>query len=690
MPQFETGSKKLSISSIVAPQQTRVTTADDVNNLLGTVAKTTDDMVKVIDNEVMTDKSRRYNEARANYQRGLESANGDPFATNEVWGKFKAETQSLIDEGGFINQESQNKLQGTIINEISQRELYHNNMNRQYQLARFQDGMAERLAAFGSNNIGEFLASEKAIAPSYNITDMNSVTEAVVGAIKNKMTIELSSNPNMDKALLDGYSQQLTELTKLDPKLMGKDYYVKALNTVEAFKNEYNKTQLEVVKANLTAGTYNGNSKAFERDIAELSISDATKEAMRVGQQAKQKDFYTTEINKDISAIMHDPKGIDKLESLKLKMKQAGYSKDQQESYINILTAKADKGDNKEAEQILKMQYNSLTLGLSQGVPVDPATIENYHQKLGKPADTFVDANGKETQHYIGVSKEEQEAFATSTKMWELHNNPSAFFTTSIDTLPKYMHAPIKAYAENQIMSLYNSNNPNRMGLIASINKNYGTTTVLQDNYTRALQDPAQFDKAYAEVKELRVALPNTYKDVVGEKTAGVFELANTIKTLDGEKTINSRIMKEAEQKYSEPIYFEDKQKRKMADAVVKEGIVSSKRLNEDVTGAMKIGKSFDEALDFAIEQQKQRVVGFTDLSALKVDLKSEEKELIKSGEQYHVAVAGEVIRGIRYDDISKTMKVLYKNGGAYDTRMSYDEYKEWIRAKQLQGEQVD
>ena len=127
-----------------------------------------------------------------------------------------------------------------------------------------------------------------------------------------------------------------------------------------------------------------------------------------------------------------------------------------------------------------------------------------------------------------------------------------------------------------------------------------------------------------------------------------------------------------------------------MADAVVKEGIVSSKRLNEDVSGAMKIGKSFDEALDFAIEQQKQRVVGFTDLSALKVDLKSEEKDLIKAGEQYHVAVAGEVIRGIRYDDISKTMKVLYKNGGAYDTRMSYDEYKEWIRAKQLQGEQVD
>ena len=116
MPQFETGSKKLSISSIVAPQQTKVTTADDINALLGTVAKTSEEYVKVVDNEVMTDKSRRYNEARANYQRGLEAANGDPFATNEVWSKFKTDTQALIDEGGFINQESQNKLQSAIIN----------------------------------------------------------------------------------------------------------------------------------------------------------------------------------------------------------------------------------------------------------------------------------------------------------------------------------------------------------------------------------------------------------------------------------------------------------------------------------------------------------------------------------------------------------------------------------------------
>ena len=39
MPQFETGSKKLSISSIVAPQQTKVTIADDINNLIETTSK---------------------------------------------------------------------------------------------------------------------------------------------------------------------------------------------------------------------------------------------------------------------------------------------------------------------------------------------------------------------------------------------------------------------------------------------------------------------------------------------------------------------------------------------------------------------------------------------------------------------------------------------------------------------------
>lgn len=778
MPQFETGSAKLSISSIVAPQQTRVTTADDVNNLLGTVAKTTDDMVKVVDNETMTDKSRRYNEARAAYQKGLETANGDPFATNEVWGKFKADTQALIDEGGFINQESQNKLQGTIINEISQRELYHNNMQRQYNESRLNDSIAEQAVAFGNDSRG-LMTKAKELAQLYDVKDMNKVSETVIKIFKNRAIASLSeAGDSLNKEMITNQENIFKDLAKDDTKLEGKAYYNEAITALKVFKNQYNETGKELIKQKIATEQYVGNPKALQADMDKYDFSASTKEVLTLSNQANTKAFYEKQYSETVQAILMNPEpsAKDRATANRL-MKQLGKSQEYIDSFNARLDNKEDTKQNKEAKKVFDATYNQTLINLTaNGDAIDPVAFDQQlnaskgavNVDFGTRQDgskkgvgwlgvlpltgggvateysVGVNINGKEmdiptlvptltkeevtlmTSDIIpnnkkvpdsimdkaiafanervankkspfyestvvsAVSKEDQENRHTNSILFNFNNNNNAFMSTTIDTIPKYSQPAVKAYAEKQVMSLYNSNNPNRMALIATINQNYGTSNVLQDNYTRAVQDPAQFDKAYAEIKELRTALPNTYKEIVGDKTAGVFELANTIKTLDGEKSINSRIMKEAEQKYGESIYLDDRQRRKVSDAIVSEGIVSGKLLNEDITGAMKIGKSFDEALKFGLEQQKRRVVGVTDLSGLKIDLRSEEKDLIKAGESYVTAPAGEVLRGIKYDENSKTIKVLYKNGGSYDTGMSYDEYKEWIRDKQLKGEQVD
>lgn len=687
MPQFETGSAKLSISSIVAPQQTRVTTADDVNNLLGTVAKTTDDMVKVVDNETMTDKSRRYNEARAAYQKGLETANGDPFATNEVWSKFKADTQALIDEGGFISEESKNKLQGTIINEISQRELYHNNMQRQYLKEKFKDGLAEQLV-MDSSNMEESYKRAQEIAKIHNITDMNEISETMVSVLKNKAKVELlGAGDSLSKEMLDAYDTKLKDLAKIDKKLEGKPYYVEATSTIETFRNQYNATGKELIKQKIATEQYVGNPKALQADMDKYDFSASTKEVLTLSNQANTKAFYEKQYSETVQAILMNPEpsAKDRATANRL-MKQLGKSQEYIDSFNARLDHKEDTKKDALANKLFDAALNSASIGIDSGQAYDPKALTNL--MLSAKEAVKVEQDGKEV--IVPVSKKAQEMVTTNNLLFTLQADNKAFMSTTTDTIPKYSQPAVKAYAEKQVMSLYNSNNPNRMALIATINQNYSTSNVLQDNYTRALQDPAQFDKAYAEIKELRTALPNTYKEIVGDKTAGVFELANTIKTLDGEKSINSRIMKEAEQKYGESIYLDDRQRRKVSDAIVSEGIVSGKLLNEDITGAMKIGKSFDEALKFGLEQQKRRVVGVTDLSGLKIDLRSEEKDLIKAGESYVTAPAGEVLRGIKYDENSKTIKVLYKNGGSYDTGMSYDEYKEWIRDKQLKGEQVD
>lgn len=684
MPQFETGSAKLSISSIVAPQQTRVTTADDVNNLLGTVAKTTDDMVKVVDNETMTDKSRRYNEARAAYQKGLETANGDPFATNEVWSKFKADTQALIDEGGFISEESKNKLQGTIINEISQRELYHNNMQRQYLKEKFKDGLAEQLV-MDSSNMEESYKRAQEIAKIHNITDMNEISETMVSVLKNKAKVELlGAGDNLSKEMLDAYDTKLKDLARIDKKLEGKPYYVEATSTIETFRNQYNATGKELIKQKIATEQYVGNPKALQADMDKYDFSASTKEVLTLSNQANTKAFYEKQYSETVQAILMNPEpsAKDRATANRL-MKQLGKSQEYIDSFNARLDHKEDTKKDALANKLFEANYNAASINISSGGSYDPKAIDNLLLNAKK-------AVVAEDGSIVPVSKEAQELVATNKILFAFQANDKAFISTTTDTLPKFTHSAVKAYAANEIMKTYNSNDPNKIARIATINQNYGTSNVLQDNYARALQDPAQFDKAYSEIKELRTALPNTYKEIVGDKTAGVFELANTIKTLDREKTINSRIMKEAEQKYGESIYLDDRQRRKVSDAIVSEGIVSGKLLNEDITGAMKIGKSFDEALKFGLEQQKRRVVGVTDLSGLKIDLRSEEKDLIKAGESYVTAPAGEVLRGIKYDENSKTIKILYKNGGSYDTGMSYDEYKEWIRGKQLTGEQVD
>lgn len=363
MPQFETGSAKLSISSIVAPQQTRVTTADDVNNLLGTVAKTTDDMVKVVDNETMTDKSRRYNEARAAYQKGLETANGDPFATNEVWGKFKADTQALIDEGGFISEESQNKLQGVIINEISQRELYHNNIQKQYQDARHKDSVAERRAA-SNEPLAAVIDEEVKLGALYNKKDKNEIMKTLLEVETSKMQYEMANSQNLDKEMIDKYRQSILSIKDVDPKVVGKDYFTKALGAVEVFDNAYNKEQLDLVSKNLNYGVYDAAPKLFQQHLKELNIPDTTKQILTTGQQVRMKKDQEANAAKALSLALQANESWDVVKGRAIR---AGYTTEQLSSLKLI-----------HENELKKIEDKAIVIGLKNEQAATAAQIDNF------------------------------------------------------------------------------------------------------------------------------------------------------------------------------------------------------------------------------------------------------------------------------------------------------------------------
>ena len=680
MPQFETGSKKLSISSIVAPQQTKVTTADDINALLGTVAKTSEEYVKVVDNEVMTGKSRRYNEARANYQRGLESANGDPFATNEVWGKFKAETQGLIDEGGFINQESQNKLQGTIINEISQRELYHNNIQRQYMKSRFKDSLTEQLVMDDSDMTTSYTKAQE-IAKLYNITDMNEVAETMVDVLKNNAKMRLSTaGDNLSKEMIDEYDNKLTSLAKLDKKLEGKAYYADALVTINTFRNQYNATGKELIKQKIATEQYIGNPKALQADLDKYDFSATTKEVLTLSNQANTKAFYEKQYSETVSAILMNPEpsAKDRATANRL-MKQLGKSQE----YIDSFNARLDhKDDTKKdvlANKLFDAAFNNASIGINSGQAYDPKALSNL---MISSKEAVVNVDGQ----VVPVSKQAQEMVVTNGLLFKMQNDNNSFMSSHIEQLPGYTHTAVKAFANKKVDELYKSDTPDKMDAIAQIYTQYGSAGLVKENIQSKYKNPATFDQAYAEYKWLAGAIPNSVTKMLGADTIEQLELYNKLKSQAGKDINPLALYEKVEKAVATPVDFNEprvKDAYKEFNKFVSDnGISEYTGQKAQLNSLLKLGYGAEDAIKQLKDKRKLKEVGAgIDMFEYPYDLNPQQKEHVVTLFNYLKDSVSSQYDGIKYHPGTQTMWLSENGFYGENTGLSFSVWAERTEA---------
>jgi len=691
MPQFETGSAKLSISSIIAPQQTRVTTADDVNNLLGTVAKTTDDMVKVVDNETMTDKSRRYNEARAAYQKGLETANGDPFATNEVWSKFKADTQALIDEGGFISEESKNKLQGTIINEISQRELYHNNMQRQYLKEKFKDGLTEQLV-MDSSNMEESYKRAQEIAKIYNITDMNEISETIVSVLKNKAKVELlGAGDSLSKEMLDAYDTKLKDLAKIDKKLEGKPYYVEATSTIETFRNQYNATGKELIKHKIATDYYVGNPKALQADMDKYDFSASTKEVLTLSNQANTKAFYEKQYSETVQAILMNPEpsAKDRATANRL-MKQLGKSQEYIDSFNARLDHKEDTNKDALANKLFDAAFNSASIGIDSGQAYDPKALSNL---MISAKEAVVTEDGQ----IVPVSKKAQEMVVTNEILFKMQNDTKYFMSSHSEQLPGYTRTAVKAFADKKVDELYKSTASDKMDLIAQIYTQYGASGLVKENIQAKYKNPDTFEQAYAEYKWLAGAIPNSVTKMLGEDTIEQLELYNKLKSQAGKDVNPIALYEKVEKAVATTVDFNEprvKDAYKEFNKFVSDnGIADYSEQKKQLNSLLKLGYGAEDAVKQLKDKRKLKEIGAgIDMFEYPYDLNQQQKEHVKTLFNYLKDSVSSQYDGLKYHPGTQTMWLSENGFYGENTGLSFSvwaERTETLRQKDKNNKQV-
>ena len=243
MPQFETGSAKLSISSIIAPQQTRVTIADDINNLIETTSKGVsiyDEQQKkakeAADLEQFQQHSLLYNEAKRQYidkNRNAITADEKKAVFTEYAGVLDsiAKSPKLSDKHRVQLQESANK------------DLYYASAEYEGVLdaetkGKFKGAMAEIITATAALPIEERYKQYQDIlelAPANRMTKVEA-SEAFSKILLDEVRTQLLA-PGTSYQQAQLKEQELLEFLGKDVFNQGKSYINEAKQEMFAIKN---------------------------------------------------------------------------------------------------------------------------------------------------------------------------------------------------------------------------------------------------------------------------------------------------------------------------------------------------------------------------------------------------------------------------------------------------------------------
>ncbi|MDD2273976.1 MAG: hypothetical protein PHH29_17155 [Desulfuromonadaceae bacterium] len=297
-------------------------------------------------------------------------------------------------------------------------------------------------------------------------------------------------------------------------------------------------------------------------------------------------------------------------------------------------------------------------------------------------------SNDWSKKDYLELVRKKNEGFVVSAE--ELYKadvqgfkyladkNESAFLQTSYKDLPVQEQKAYKEVASSQINKAYASTDINRIAKIATLNMKTLADGDIKEFVSSQIQDPKKFQGVYNDYVQLKEALPNSYKQVMGEDNVAVIHIAERLRTLSGKQTIDADIIAKATEQAKQKIDFTPEEKKKIDEAIKNNKISDVNGFREAIVDNMKIGQTLSSSIETTIKETAPMVIGGrVDLTSLKgITLDTKKKDLISSYSELLSNESKGLINGAIYNKGTKTMWLSVEgNRYGFNSGMSFEEY---------------
>jgi len=284
---FGTSTRKYSLASISARPQARITTADDINTLLGTVAKTTDDVVKIIEDKQSVELNKKYNDLQVAYNESMTSAGEDLGKQTEAYDTFYNQTKSLMNTTN-VSEKVKARFNAVALNDISRIRSKHDAIRNIYNENLFYDDIATDAMTFKSLTAKQkknWYLEKQTVGKLRNLQP-NQISEQIIKAMYN--TNRALITKDTDLATLETMKSDIEAIAEVDDKVKGKPYYSEALQGMESYINNKKSAMESTLLQELSYGGYDTKTQlALVKEATYLTNDKRT----AYNQMIKNKDY---------------------------------------------------------------------------------------------------------------------------------------------------------------------------------------------------------------------------------------------------------------------------------------------------------------------------------------------------------------------------------------------------------------
>jgi len=246
MEMFGTSTKKYSLNQIIGKPQVVAHTAQDVNNLLGTVAQSAEQVHKVVADEQSYSLNKKYNQVQIQYNDAMTNSNGDLGLQTQAYDNYIRETKKLMSSED-VDEKVLTRFNAVALNDISRIRGMHDRIRHEYNKNRFYDKVTTDAITYKSlppKDKQQWYKDKIELGKLYKLQP-NEVAKEVITSLTN--TYKASITPDTTLEQLKEMKDSIEAFKKVDDKLNGKDYFNRSLDTLNRYIDKKQAVENSVV-----------------------------------------------------------------------------------------------------------------------------------------------------------------------------------------------------------------------------------------------------------------------------------------------------------------------------------------------------------------------------------------------------------------------------------------------------------